>query len=79
MINLMSLGKLLDVWKRFRAKHKDLEQFGKSLYPDALQEGTTFAILVKTPDGATYDYNLTFDAEDAQMAREIEGYLSGKK
>ena len=79
MISLMSLGKLLDAWKRFRSKHGDLEDFGKSLYPDALQEGTTFAISVKTPDGETHEYSLVFDAEDAELARELEGHLSGKK
>ena len=72
MINLPGLKTLHDLWKRFSGKHNDLISFGTSLYPHALQEGTLVAVYVRTPDNQTFDYNLTLDAEDAQMLREAD-------
>lgn len=78
MINPANLKKLRDVWKRFSNKHSDLVAFGKSLYPDALQNKTLFAIYAKTPDDKTYEYYLEFDAEDVQMADEVKQILKKK-
>jgi len=72
MISLPGLKSLHGVWKRFSGKHGDLKAFGKSLYPDALQEGTLLALYAKTPDGQTHEYYLELDAEDVKMAHEIE-------
>lgn len=72
------LKKLHDIWVRFSGKHGDIASFGKSLYPDAVQNGSTYALYVKTPDNRTFDYNLTLDAEDVAMILEVMSIM-GKK
>ena len=78
MISLAGMKKLYDVWKRFSAKHSDIVDFGKSLYPDAIQDGSVFAIYVKTPDGRTFDHSLQFDMDDVQMAKEVDETIRKK-
>jgi hypothetical protein len=79
MVSLSGLKTLHDVWKRFSSKHRDFVSFGKSLYPDAMKEGTLVAVYVKTPDNQTFDYHMTLDGEDASLAREADAAIRSQR
>ena len=75
MINPMQLLQAKESWERVKKNHPKLVPFGRSLYPNAIREGTVFDIRVTEPDGIEYHGNIRLKAEDVEEVKNVLAIL----
>lgn len=70
-MNPMNLLKLKPLGAQLANAHPEVIEFGKSLYPDMLTEGSTIAIYAATPDGQMRDVTFSLSQDDIVAVRKV--------